>query len=40
MNVIKRFSSEIKEIIFTDDNVYKKKLLEKLKDILIGYKEN
>lgn len=40
VNVIKKFSSEIKEIIFTDDNVYKKTLLEKLKDILIVYKED
>ncbi|WP_339276827.1 hypothetical protein MKY59_07325 [Paenibacillus sp. FSL W8-0426] len=40
MNVIKRFSNEIKEIILTDDNVYKKTLLEKLKDILIVYKED
>lgn len=38
VNVIKRFSSEIKEIIFTDDNIYKKTLLEKLEDILIDYK--
>lgn len=40
VNVIKRFSNEIKEIIFIDDNVYKKMLLEKLEDILIRYKED
>ncbi|KOR90365.1 hypothetical protein [Paenibacillus solani] len=38
VNIIKRFSSEIKEVIFVDDNVYKKELLEKLEDILLVYK--
>lgn len=40
MNVIKRFSNELKELIFIDDNIYKKMLLEKLEDTLLRYRED
>ncbi|WP_256022729.1 hypothetical protein [Paenibacillus kribbensis] len=40
VNVIKRFSNELKELIYIDDNMYKKMLLEKLEDTLLRYKED
>ncbi|KJD38031.1 hypothetical protein QD46_21925 [Paenibacillus polymyxa] len=40
VNVIKRFSNELKELIFIDDNIYKKMLLEKLEDTLLRYRED
>lgn len=40
VNVIKRLSNDIKEVIFIDDTIYKKMLLEKLEDTLLRYRED